>query len=440
MANKKRKVSLDDYVSCYHYFERAIQNNRFMSEEMNNSVRIQAIQAFAKLKSTAKDEETVYLFQIWLDEFVDAQAFSRCYRALNQKKYLIEKTLRTITISDDAYNSLKDLAYQKNVSLSQVIINGCTLLQDHDNESIRPLINTLNTATLKPVNINPKPTGSPSPVITPVMQGNTNVISLFGDELIESSDEEESDSQFDFFDFEEVREWPRKPEGYDFRTNESYKKYRKYIERLTIKKPDEELLDTFNKTINYYLTEDNCHQIGQHLLLIRQELLNQKLFSQKFNPELFAISKGFNVGNLTMDDYADELIFLLGYIFGCTTQSITAGNRQPTVFAGHPNHVQLAYKTFHYLDAFLNDEVKSFASRCHKNTKRKNRTTRAKWHGCHLVGVMLNSIIDDEEDYMLLPQSEYEQLSKYSFNKVHEYFDENEPIGGWWDPKKHPFR
>ncbi|PJE06883.1 hypothetical protein [Legionella sp.] len=440
MANKKRKVSLDDYVSCYHYFERAIQNNRFMSEETNNSVRIQAIQAFAELKNTAGDNETVHLFQLWLDEFVDSQAFSRCYRALNQKKYLVEKTLRTVTISDDAYNVLKDLAHKKNISFSQVIINGCTLLQDHDNESIRPLINTLNTATLKPLNITPKPTGSQSSVMTPVTPGNTNVISLFSDELIESSDEEESDSEFDLFDFEEVREWPRKPEGYDFRTNDSYKKYRKYIERLTIKKPDEELLDTFNKTINYYLTEDNCHQIGQHLLSIRQELLNKKLFSQKFNPELFAISKGFNVGNLTMDDYADELIFLLGYIFGCTTQSITAGNRQPTVFAGHPNHVQLAYKTFHYLDAFLNDEVKSFAARCHKNTKRKNRATRAKWHGCHLVGVMLNSIIDDEEDYMLLPQSEYEQLSKYSFNKVHEYFDENEPIGGWWDPKKHPFR
>ena len=440
MANKKRKVSLDDYVSCYHYFERAIQNNRFMSEETNNSVRIQAIQAFAKLKNTAEDNETVHLFQLWLDEFVDSQAFSRCYRALNQKKYLIEKTLRTITISDEAYNALKDLAHQNNVSLSQVIIDGCSVLQNNDKESIKPLINTLNTATLKLGNITPKPTGSQSSVMTPVTLGNTNVISLFGDELIESSDEEESDSEFDLFDFEEVREWPRKPEGYDFRTNDSYKKYRKYIERLTIKKPDEELLDTFNKTINYYLTEDNCHQIGQHLLSIRQELLNKKLFSQKFNPELFAISKGFNVGNLTMDDYADELIFLLGYIFGCTTQSITAGNRQPTVFAGHPNHIQLAYKTFHYLDAFLNDEVKSFAARCHKNTKRKNRATRAKWHGCHLVGVMLNSIIDDEEDYMLLPQSEYEQLSQYSFNKVREYFDENEPLGGWWDSKKHPFR
>jgi hypothetical protein len=60
--------------------------------------------------------------------------------------------------------------------------------------------------------------------------------------------------------------------------------------------------------------------------------------------------------------------------------------------------------------------------------------------GCHLVGVMMNSIIDDEEDYMLLPQAEYEKLSQYSYKKVHQYFDENEPLGGWWDPKKHPFR
>ncbi|KTD71777.1 hypothetical protein Lste_0062 [Legionella steelei] len=66
---------------------------------------------------------------------------------------------------------------------------------------------------------------------------------------------------------------------------------------------------------------------------------------------------------------------------------------------------------------------------------KSNRPTRAKWHGCRLVGTMLNSIIDDEEHYMLLPQSEYEQLSQYSFEKVHEYFDENEPLGGWWDPK-----
>jgi hypothetical protein len=109
-----------------------------------------------------------------------------------------------------------------------------------------------------------------------------------------------------------------------------------------------------------------------------------------------------------MDDYAEELILLLGYIFDCTTPSITAGNRQPIVFSGHPNQVQLAYKTFHYLDAFLNDEVKSFAARCHKNTKRKNRTSRAKWHGCHLVGTMLNPIIDDDVHYMLLSPTEYD--------------------------------
>lgn len=68
----------------------------------------------------------------------------------------------------------------------------------------------MNTATLKPLNINLKPTGSSIPVMTPVTQGNTNVISLFGDELCKASDEEESDTEFDFFDSDEVREWPRK--------------------------------------------------------------------------------------------------------------------------------------------------------------------------------------------------------------------------------------
>jgi hypothetical protein len=99
----------------------------------------------------------------------------------------------------------------------------------------------------------------------------------------------------------------------------------------------------------------------------------------------------------------------------------------------------LAYKTFCYLDPFLDEEVKRFKERCHKNTKRKNRIAKAKWHGCYLVDTMLNSIIDETYNYMLLPEAEYEKLCKYSSNYVYEYFDENEPIGGWWDPKKDPF-
>lgn len=329
--------------------------------------------------------------------------------------------------------------------MSQLIIDGCAFLQRNDKETTKPARKILEIGALNPLNINSTPSCSPSKLVMPVTPNKSNVIPLFGEELIEPHDydeeEEEEDPEFDSFYFGEVPEWPRKPEGYDFRTNDSYKKYRKYIEGITIKKQDEELLNYFTKTINYYLTEDNCHKIGSQLLLIRNELVSQNLFSTEFNPDYFAISKGFNLPNLTMDDYADELLFLLGYIFGCNTRSITAGNRQPIVFAGHPNHVQIAYKTYHYLDAFLNDEVKRFADNCHKNTKRKNRTIKAKWHGYKLVGTMLNNIIDDDdEDYMLLPQPEYEKLSEYSYKKVHEYFDENEPLGGWWDPKKHPFR
>jgi hypothetical protein len=80
MANKKRKISLDDYVSCYNYFERAIQNNRFLSEETNDSVKIQAIKAFFELKNTAEDEEAVNRFQLWLDKFVDSGFRQANYR------------------------------------------------------------------------------------------------------------------------------------------------------------------------------------------------------------------------------------------------------------------------------------------------------------------------------------------------------------------------
>lgn len=80
-----------------------------------------------------------------------------------------------------------------------------------------------------------------------------------------------------------------------------------------------------------------------------------------------------------------------------------------------------------------------FAERCHKNTKRKNRRLKAKWHGCHLVRTMLNNIIDDEENYMLLPQPEYEKLSEYAYKKVHKYFDENEPLGGWYSEETDNF-
>ena len=400
MPNKKRKVSLDDYAACYQYFHRAIQNNRFMKGEQHATVRASAIQSFGELKSNAPDEENVRLFQLWIDDFVDPSTWSRCYRALNQKKYLVEHNQRTITISNEAHNVLKNLSNKKNISFSQLIIDGCAFLQGSAEESIKLSDKARDVEALRSLNVSKTPVGAPGKLVVPVTSVSSNVISLFSEDLIESSDDEAYESELDSCYFDEVHEWPRKPEGYDFRINESYKKYRKNIKRLTIKKPDEELLEYFNKTINYYLTEDNCHQIGPQLLSIRHEILEKNLFFTEFDPDLFSISKGFNLPNLTMDDYADELLFLLERIFGCTTQTITAGNRQPTVFAGHPNHVQLAYKAYHYLDAFLSDEVKRFAERCHKNTKRKNRIARSKWHGCQLVGTMLNSIIDDDEDYM----------------------------------------
>lgn len=438
MSNKKRKVTFEDYELCYHYFNRAIQNNRFMKGELHDNLRDKAVQSFVKLKISSPNQECLNQFQLWVDEFVDSSAWARCYRALNQKKYLVENGQRTITISDKAYNALKNLTNEKNISLSELILEGCSTLQKNDDEPVKASGNIIKIDALVSNDIASALRTSPNNLIKPPTLGNNNVVSLFEEEGIDLFDDDdcELDLEYNPFCFDDIPELPLKPEGYDFRKNESYKTYRKKIKQLTIKKSNEELLGYFTNTINYSLTEDNCHQVGAQLISIRNELLLKDLFTREFNPEAFSISKGINLPNLTMDDYEDELIFLLGYIFGCSTPSITAGNRQPTVFAGHPNHVQLAYKTYHYLDGFLRDEVNSFKERCHKNTKRKNRITKAKWHGCHLVSTMLNSVLDDSEDYKLLQEPEYEKLSKYSFANVYEYFDENEPIGGWRDPKK----
>lgn len=59
------------------------------------------------------------------------------------------------------------------------------------------------------------------------------------------------------------------------------------------------------------------------------------------------------------------------------------------------------FSSFHYLDAFLNDEVKSFAARCHKKPQEKIALPVQNGMDVHLVEVMLNSI--DEEHYMLYP-------------------------------------
>lgn len=342
MPNKRRMVSLHDYAPCYQYFHRAIQNNRFMIDGEDSTLRAEAIQAFYKLEVNALDNASVHILQLWLDNFIDSTTWGRCYRSLNQKKYLVDNNHRTITISEEAHNALKNVVNEKNISLSQVIIDGCAFIKNNCDNAAQSENKPLKSDTLVQLYDNPLQINSSSKIITPINQKRNNVVSLFGDETHEILGEE-SEPEFDSFYFNEVPEWPRKPEGYDFRANESYKEYRKHIECLTIKKPDKELLNYFNKTIDYYLTEDNCHQIGSQLLTIREVLLEKKLLSREFNADLFALSKGFNAANLTIDDYGDELIYFLSLIFGCATGFITSGNRELLVFIGHPNHVQIAY-------------------------------------------------------------------------------------------------
>ncbi|CAM4448517.1 MAG: hypothetical protein LEGION0403_FIIPPAGN_02249 [Legionella sp.] len=409
MANKKRRLSAQDVVLCHAYFQRAIQNHQFRSD-WHDSYRAHAIAEFFKLNVDTVNEEAIAQVQTWVDSFVDAPTWKRCYRTLNQKKYLDKNKPKTLSIRGDAYNALKEYAAQQDMSFSDALIQ---LVETHHESSV------------------PSANPEPLPTIAPKVSSErtSNVISLVDDE----------ETEFDTL-WGRVPHWPRKPDNYQVKHNESYKKYRNHLKQLTVKNPDEALLTYFNQSLNYDLTQDNCHQVGAQLLSIQQAGLKQNKFSRHFNPELFAVSQRFFIANFSMEHYADELLLFLGLVFGCTTASITSGSRTPFVFTGPPNQVFMAYKAYQFLDAFLSQEVKRFEQSCHKNTKRKNRRTKAQWHGGHLVTAMFHSIVDDEETFKLMEDDQYDLLSSHSFKKVHVYYDENEPIGGWWTPEKDRFR
>ncbi len=423
MVNQKRKVSQRDFLDCYSYFQRAIQSDRFMKDSINDEIdgmRENAISAFSDI--SLKEEGAIGALQRWIEAFVDSASWGRCYRALNQKKYLAKDSHQTVNLTKEAYRLLKAFATSKGLNFSEAIVS---LLTSNDKSSNE--VTQLTQKTVKPASLD-----------DPVSRraASSNVIALFKADLPVSQHPEVllSESEPDGFYFDEEIHWPRKPENYDFRQNESYKKYKQRIKTLTIKKLDEDLLAYFNNTINYYLKEDNCQAVGEHLLLIRQQLLDQHYFKTEFDPSLFAISKGITQPNYQWEGYGDELLYYLGQIFGCDSASISAGKKELYVFAGHKNQVQIAYKAFNYLNAFLSDEVENHLANCHKNTKRKNGFRNAAYHGSHLVSLMLNSILEEEE-HKLLSSEEEDKLSQYTDNRVGVYFDENEPLGGWYNEK-----
>ncbi len=428
MVNQKRKVSQHDFLDCYAYFQRAIQNDRFMKDSLYDEIeglRENAIRLFAEI--SIEEEGAIGELQRWIDAFIDSESWSRCYRALNQKKYLAKESHQTINLTKDAYRSLKAFATSKALNFSEAIVALLTIKELSGNAPAQRL-----QKPEKPASLNDSVSSRAA---------SSNVIALFKADLPVSQCSEVllPESEPDGFYLDEEVHWPRKPDNYDFRQNESYKKYKQRIKALTIKKPDEDLLAYFNNTINYYLKEDNCQAVGEQLLLIRQQLVGKRYFKTEFDPSLFAISKGITLPGYQWEGYGDELLYYLGQIFGCDSACISAGKKEQHVFAGHKNQVQIAYKAFNTLNAFLSDEVENFLANCHKNTKRKNRFRYAAYHASHLVSLMLNSILEEDE-HKLLSSEEEDKLSQYTDNRVGLYFDENEPLGGWYNEKNDLFR
>ncbi len=160
---------------------------------------------------------------------------------------------------------------------------------------------------------------------------------------------------------------------------------------------------------------------------------NNQLFSKRFEPDSFSISKGITLSRLEDEAYGDELLLFLSEFFGCDTRTITSGTRNRCVFAGNMTHVQIAFKAFNYFSAFLSDELQQTIERCHKNTKPKNRRDKGAWHANQLLYKMFDF---DDESFKNYSDEEEKALTDYCSKKVGRYYDENEPIGGWYQPPK----
>ena len=414
MANIKRKVSASDYIQCYAYFERAIQNKRFLKGHEQDAVREHAINAFLIIPKEPANTLAVQSLQNWIDQYVDYKTWGKCYRAINQKKHIGLQGKVTINLSMHAHAALKSYAEDNKLTLSDAIIH----LVENAN-SLDNLVEDYTDDTLES-----NQASDFFEALNLSLAGN-NVTSLFRNGIPDSYLKDDL--------FRQQTKPCRPP---DFKQNDSYKVYRKRILNLTIKNPDDILLSYFEKHVekplSYFICADNLHDFGDGLITLRQELLDNNLLFKEIDQHDFAISQTIALPSRAMAGYGDDLIFLIGEIMGCSTPDITSGKKELTVFAGHRNNVQIAYKTFNYMNAFLQEEYDLFVNKVHKNTKQKNRYKKAGWHSCDLLFKMLNSILDEEVGHKLFTDEEESNLYKVTRSKVSLYYDESRPIGGWY--------
>lgn len=423
MANKKRKVSLDDFLMCHGYFFRAIREPGFMNQEGEGALRNQVIEQFSEIPTHEVNENSIHALQLWIDRFIDAKTWGRCYRALNQKKYLSKSNLMTLQINKDTYQSLKSFATENKLNYSQAIAELLMVANE-------PIIS--NHSSMEAVK---------QDVVIKNFSGTSNVVALFKpDRPLFSEDVDEDDIEDEEFDILDhwfmdgrVSQQPRKPEGYDFKKNDSYKNYRKRINSLTLKEAHPEITTLIENVFSSSptLTEDNARGMGAYLIKLKNLLIERQYLSTIFQPDNFVISKGILLPEYQMTGYADDLMYFISLIFGCQCSEITSGNREPSVFTGNKYHVMVTYQVFHHLNDFLIAKTESFLNKCHKNTKKKNRYLKAGDHGDYLMYEILHDVFDEDEIYRLYSNEEETLLSTYAYNHVSRYYDENMPIGGW---------
>lgn len=226
-----------------------------------------------------------------------------------------------------------------------------------------------------------------------------------------------------------------KRKKYDYRKSETYKKYRKYLRKMTVivREHSDFLFACSHYTaIESLLQENEWKKVGETLFLLRDDLLKANHLSRQFKKEHFVISPVISFSNQAAEEYCDALLFYLCEFFSCHIATITSGKKEPSVMAGNRGSVIVAFLVFQLFADFLKEEFSSFVEKCHKNMKRQNKYSRAEWH-CENIAYGLSKPLSDDngETHKLFDEKQENLLNDYTNKHVRRYYDEHMPLGGW---------
>ena len=408
MANHKRKVRLDDYEEVYAYLRRAISAKRVVNGNK------EAVDAFEQIKSIVNSDEDLCPLNDWIAHYLDYNTWSKCYRAVNQKFHRQSHETKSIMLSKKAYDGLRYYGRLHECTLSESVI---ALLEHYDPAYIK--------------NADPEYVDEDRPLIHPA--ADCSFISQIGGKRFVTSMVGPMAIDVQPLDKDPRSKQPAKPKGYDIAHTTAYKKYSAHIKQFKMTKVDPKLQEQYRHVMgdNYVIDPDNMQELADKLKRLQSSLIKTGELSKRFDPEAIKFMRLAKLSERQMQAYGDELLWVICDLYGTDLAEITLGNATPMVLAGNYTNVQICSIVLTDLFVFFKSELDRAFDQCHKNTKRANKYRKAEAHCGWMVTDLSSSISGEDDEYDLYSDREQVKLEDEVRRQIHEFYDENEPIGGW---------